>query len=59
MRQHPSEIENIPQEARDQTTSIQLDDRQLDLVVGGKPAAILREAACKGTHIPEVTIEVW
>jgi Ser-tRNA(Ala) deacylase AlaX len=53
MSQHQSENENISQEARDQATSIQLDDHQLDLVVGGK----LHESACKGTHIPEVTIE--
>jgi len=55
MRQHQSENENIPQEARDQAKSIELNDHQLDLVVGGK----LYEAACKGTHIPEVTIELF
>ncbi len=36
---------------------------ELDIVVGGKllDAATpkLHEAACKGTHIPEVVIEVW
>jgi hypothetical protein len=31
----------------------ELTQEQLDLVAGGK----LHEAACKGTHIPEVTIE--
>jgi Ser-tRNA(Ala) deacylase AlaX len=53
MNQHQSENENISQEAKDQATLIELNDHQLDLVVGGK----LHESACKGTHLPEVTIE--
>ena len=55
MNQHQSENEIVPQDASDQATSIQLDDHQLDPVVGGK----LHEAACRGTHLPEVTIELW
>jgi bacteriocin-like protein len=36
----------------------QLDEKALDQVVGGaKATSKLYEAACKGTHIPEVTIE--
>jgi propanediol dehydratase small subunit len=35
------------------TEEKQLDEKALDEVVGGK----LHEAAVKGTHIPEVTIE--
>jgi hypothetical protein len=34
----------------------------LDAAVGGKgakPSSKLHEACCKGTHIPEVTIELW
>jgi type VI protein secretion system component Hcp len=36
-------------------------DSELDAVTGGTDAATpkLYEAACKGTHIPEVTIELW
>jgi type VI protein secretion system component Hcp len=38
----------------------QLDEKALDKVVGGdKAAPKLYEAACKGTHIPEVTIELF
>jgi hypothetical protein len=54
MSQHKSENEIVRQEARDQITSIELNDHQLDLVVGGK----LHEAACKGTHIRNVTLEL-
>ena len=38
-----------------------LADSELDAVTGGTAAATskLYEAACKGTHIPEVTIELW
>jgi hypothetical protein len=40
-----------------------LADSELDMVSGGKliDAATpkLHEAACKGTHLPEVVIEVW
>ena len=40
-----------------------LADSELDAVAGGKliDAATpkLHEAACKGTHLPEVVIEVW
>jgi type VI protein secretion system component Hcp len=40
-----------------------LEDTELDVVAGGKliDAATpkLHEAACKGTHLPEVVIEVW
>jgi hypothetical protein len=37
----------------------QLDEKALDEIVGGaKASAKLYEAACKGTHIPEVTIEL-
>jgi type VI protein secretion system component Hcp len=36
----------------------QLDEKALDKVVGGDGATVkLYEAACKGTHIPKVTIE--
>ena len=40
----------------------QLDDKALDQVAGADSATTtsspkLHEAACKGTHIPEVTIE--
>jgi type VI protein secretion system component Hcp len=36
----------------------QLDEQAFDKVVGGaKATSKLYEAACKGTHIPEVTIE--
>ena len=41
----------------------ELTDSELDAVTGGKliDAATpkLHEAACKGTHLPEVVIEVW
>jgi hypothetical protein len=61
MRQQQSENQNISQEATDQMKSIELNDQELDLVVGGKPQAAtggkLHESACKGTHIPEVTID--
>ena len=37
----------------------QLDEKALDTVVGGDSASPkLFEAACKGTHIPKVTIEL-
>jgi len=40
-----------------------LTDIELDVVSGGKliDAATpkLHDAACKGTHLPEVVIEVW
>jgi hypothetical protein len=37
----------------------QLDEKALDKVVGGDQATPkLHGAACKGTHIPEVTIEL-
>jgi hypothetical protein len=36
-----------------------LADSELDAVSGGTtPTPKLHEAACKGTHIPEVTIEL-
>lgn len=54
MRQHQSENQNVSQEATDQAKSIELNDHELDFAVGGK----LHEAACKGTHIPEVTIKM-
>ena len=28
-------------------------------VKGGAPAPKLYETACKGTHLPEVTLELW
>jgi len=36
-------------------------DRKAQSVRGGKPKSgpKLHEAACKGTHLPEVTIELW
>jgi type VI protein secretion system component Hcp len=39
----------------------ELQDTELNAVIGGTDAAApkLHEAACKGTHIPEVTIELW
>jgi hypothetical protein len=40
----------------------ELTDAELDVVTGGTtpaPTPKLYEAACKGTHLPEVTIEVW
>ena len=39
----------------------ELKDEELDAVSGGVDAATpkLYEAACKGTHIPEVTIELF
>ena len=40
----------------------ELTETELDAVSGGTtpaPAPKLHEAACKGTHIPEVVIEVW
>jgi len=39
-----------------------LADSELDAVTGGATDAAtpkLHEAACKGTHLPEVTIELW
>lgn len=40
-----------------------LDERELSNVAGGKGVKTsslrLYEAACKGTHLPEVTIELW
>jgi len=39
-----------------------LTDIELDVVSGGTtpaPTPKLHEAACKGTHLPEVVIEVW
>jgi hypothetical protein len=39
-----------------------LTDTELDAVSGGvtpAPTPKLHEAACKGTHLPEVVIEVW
>jgi bacteriocin-like protein len=40
----------------------ELTDTELDAVTGGTtpaPTPKLLEACCKGTHLPEVTIEVW
>ena len=34
-----------------------LTDTEVDAVTGGSPK--LFAAACTGTHIPEVTIELW
>jgi hypothetical protein len=50
-KQH-SKNEIVRQEASD-PRSIELNDRQLDAVVGGR----LYQAACKGTHLAEVTID--
>jgi hypothetical protein len=38
-----------------------LADSELDAVSGGTSKAVpkLYEALCKGTHLPEVTIELW
>jgi hypothetical protein len=38
-----------------------LADSELDAVTGGTSNAVpkLYEAVCKGTHLPEVTIELW
>ena len=39
-----------------------LDDIELDAVTGGvidRATPKLYEAACKGTHLPEVVIELW
>lgn len=54
MSKQPSENEIIPQEINDQSRSIELNDQQLDAIAGGR----LYEAACKGTHLPKVTIEI-
>jgi hypothetical protein len=51
MSKQPSENEIVRQEASD-PRSIELNDQQLDAVVGGR----LYEAACKGTHLPKVKI---
>jgi hypothetical protein len=40
----------IRKEGSDQPKSIELDDRQLDAIAGGKP---------KGTHIPKVIVETY
>jgi type VI protein secretion system component Hcp len=39
----------------------ELQDAELSAVTGGADAATpkLYQAACKGTHIPGVTIELW
>jgi type VI protein secretion system component Hcp len=45
----PEEINDAP-----------MPEEQLENVVGGDNATPkLHEAACKGTHIPEVTVELW
>ena len=52
----------IRQETSDQSPSTtELSVEQLETVAGGtkKTSSVLHEAACKGTHIPEVTIELW
>ena len=38
-----------------------LADSELDAVTGGTSNAVpkLYKAVCKGTHLPEVTIELW
>ncbi len=36
----------------------ELTDTELDAVTGGATPK-LYEAACKGTHLPEVVIEMW
>jgi len=39
----------------------ELTDTELDAVNGGRSHAVpkLYEALCKGTHLPEVTSELW
>jgi type VI protein secretion system component Hcp len=54
MSKQQSENKIIRQQTNDQSKPIELSDQQLDAVAGGK----LYEAACKGTHLPEVTIEM-
>jgi hypothetical protein len=53
---------SIRQETRDPSTSTtELSVEQLETVTGGTKntsSVKLHEAACKGTHIPEVTIEM-
>ena len=39
----------------DETKPAELSDQELEKAAGGK----LHEAACKGTHLPEVVIELW
>jgi hypothetical protein len=53
---------SIRQKTSDQSPSTtELSVEQLETVAGGtkKTSSVLHEAACKGTHIPEVTIELW
>jgi len=54
---------SIRQEISDQSPSTtELSVEQLETVAGGTKntsGGKLHEAACKGTHIPEVTIELW
>lgn len=60
MNKQQSENEIIRQAAGDQFKSIELKDEQLDAIVGGtEKTSILHEATTKGTHIREVTIELW
>jgi hypothetical protein len=54
MSKQPSENEIIRQETSDQSKPIELNDQQLEAIAGGR----LYEAACKGTHLPKVTIEM-
>jgi hypothetical protein len=55
-----SENEIIRQATGERFKSIELNDEQLDAIVGGtkKTASpILHEAATRGTHLPAATIE--
>jgi hypothetical protein len=62
MNKQQSENEIIRQATGDLFKSIELHNEQLDAIVGGTKktsSPILHEAATKGAHLPEVTIELW